>query len=72
MIDNYTFFIFIISLKVIIKITYNKKLTSELKGKIKDYTNTAIKKLEDMHIKDGRAICKINCNPSTDVYKVVE
>ena len=39
---------------------------------IKDYINTAIEKLEDMHIKDGRAICKINCNPSTEVYKVVE
>ena len=38
---------------------------------IKDYINTAIKKLEDMHIKDGQAICKINCNPSTEVYKVV-
>ena len=68
--------------------TSNKKLIAELEKKlpeynkssniyslIKDYTNTAIenaKKLEDIHTKDGQAICKIDCNPSTYVYKTVE
>ena len=66
----------------------NRKLILELKSKIKDYDkcnnvydlikdNTSIaienaKKLEKVHIKDGRAVHRIDCNPSTDVYKIVE